>query len=105
MGLLSVVFFFVCTRRDVSFLASKVSSGFLLSGAFHQAEGTVCAPEGHCAEGQYCGRGCIFCNSCGLIASIPFDSSLKHGIGSLLLARASGWVKNTEGINKAHQRK
>lgn len=57
-------------------------------------------------EGQYCGRGWIFCrNCCGLMASIPFDSSLKHGIGSLLLACASEWVKNTEGINKAHDRK
>lgn len=91
------------------FLALKISSGFLLSRAFHQAEGTVCAPEGHCAEGQCCGRGWIFCRNCwGLMASmasIPFDSSLQHGIGSLLLACASGWVKNIGGIIKTLHRK
>lgn len=30
---------------------------------------------------------------------------LLHEIGSLLLACACGWVKNTEGIDKAHDRK
>lgn len=87
------------------FLALKISSGFLLSRVFHQAEDTVCAPEGHCAEGQYCGRGCIFCRNCwGLMASILFDSSLQHEIGSLLLAYASGFVKNIGGIIKALHR-
>lgn len=45
MELLCVVLFFVCTGGDVRFFGFRDFQGFLLSRAFHQAEGSVCAPE------------------------------------------------------------
>lgn len=103
-GTFCVVLFFVCTGGDVRYFSFK---GYLV--LFIRLRALSVLLKVTVLEGQYCGRCWIFCRSCcGLMASmasIPFDSSLKHGIGSLLLACASGWVKNTEGINKAHNRK
>lgn len=87
-GTFCVVLFFVCTGGDVRYFSFK---GYLV--LFIRLRALSVLLKVTVLEGQYCGRGWIFCRSCcGLMASmasIPFDSSLKHGIGSLLLACAS----------------
>lgn len=107
LGPFTVILFFVYIRGDVCFfLTLKIFTSSLILCFSSCWLYCLYFWRSFVLEGQYCGKGCIFGRNCyGLMASIPFDSCLKHGIGSLLLARASGWAENTEGINKVHNTK